>query len=101
MGCNKNLVLLIILSEFLNIYQFKYLILNDFVFLLYHTPSKTQKLNLQRILRAVSDTFQAEDTLCPIFTFSGIVGHIHIHGSDLSAFAAGDALSLITFNPQP
>ena len=45
-------------------------------------------------------TFIAQNTFCSIYSFSGIICHVHIHGTDCFAFAAGDTFALVTGNTQ-
>ncbi len=55
---------------------------------------------LQSAFRTVPDTFKAKNAFGTVFPLPGIVGHIHIHGTDLPAFSAGNTFFLIAFDPE-
>ena len=50
---------------------------------------------LKRVFRTTPHALHAEDTLCSVFPFSGIIGHVHIHGADSLALSAVNALFFI------
>ena len=45
-------------------------------------------------------TFVAEDALRSIFSFAGFLVDLHVHGTDPQTFAAVDAFTLVTMDPQ-
>ena len=51
------------------------------------------------MVRALVYTFQAQDALCCVKTAAGIVGDVHIHGTDFFASAAGDAPICVVLHP--
>ena len=50
---------------------------------------------LKHVFRTTLHALHAEDTLCSVFPFSGIIGHVHIHGEDSLALSAVNALFFI------
>ena len=54
----------------------------------------------QSLFGAAFYTLHAEYTLCCVFSVSGIIGDIYLHGADLFAFLAAHAFFLIAFYPQ-
>ena len=55
---------------------------------------------LQCFLRTCFYTLHTKNTLRSIFSFSGIIRHIHIHRAHFLAFSTGYALFFITLYPK-
>ena len=55
---------------------------------------------MQSLFGARLCAFVAENAFCPIFTLTGFFVDLYIHRTDLQAFAAEDAFTLVTLNVQ-
>ena len=59
-----------------------------------------QMRHLQRFLRTVFHTLQAENALRSVYSFSGIIGDTYVHRTYPLALAAGYTLTLVALDPQ-
>ena len=55
---------------------------------------------MQRLFGADLRAFIAENALCSIFSPAGFFINLHVHGTDPQTFAAVDAFTLVTMDPQ-
>ena len=55
---------------------------------------------LQGFLGAVLYALHAQDAFCTVLPAAGRIQHIHLHGADLPAPAAGDAFARIALYPE-